>query len=411
VSAPPVDPENAMQAETEVIDPYNGLRTIQTTLPSRAYWDEAEYSRDLETIWYRNWLMLCREADIAQPHAFRVFTVGTQEILVLRDESGTLRAFHNTCRHRGSQLCRESEGRLKARLLTCPYHAWSYSLSGELVRVPSKTLPPDFDKADYPLYRVALSVWRGFVFVNLDEEATGSASQSFDPSSGDLANWPLEELATGHVLRKVMNCNWKIFWENFNECLHCPGVHKHLSHLVPIYGRGLMARHDDSEWALHADNDAPEYAGGLRAGAETWSEDGRVHGPVFETLSEAERAAGQTYAMHLPSMFIVGHVDYARTVRLLPLGPEQTELTAEWLFPAKALTSDGADLENIISFGTRVLEEDAAVCELNQKGLHSRRHSTGVLMPEEYDLFRFHEWVRGQHAAHAVTSISADNAR
>ena len=69
-----------------------------------------------------------------------------------------------------------------------------------------------------------------------------------------------------------MNCNWKIFWENFNECLHCPGVHKHLSQLVPIYGRGLMARHDDPEWARHADNDAPEFSGGLRAGAETWSQ-------------------------------------------------------------------------------------------------------------------------------------------
>ena len=89
---------------------------------------------------------------------------------MLRDEQGELRAFHNTCRHRGSQLCRESEGRLKARLLTCPYHAWSYSLRGELVRVPSKSLPEGFNKADYPLYPVALSLWRGFVFVNLSPE-------------------------------------------------------------------------------------------------------------------------------------------------------------------------------------------------------------------------------------------------
>lgn len=400
-----------MRADTEAIDPYNGLRTAQATLPSRAYWDEAEYRRDLEAIWYRNWIMLCREADIAQPGAFRVFTVGTQQVLLIRDEAGALRAFHNTCRHRGSQLCRESEGRLKSKLLTCPYHAWAYSLSGELVRVPSKTLPAGFDKADYPLYPVALSSWRGFVFVNLAEDAAGSAPESFDPGSCDLSNWPLEDLATGHVLRKVLNCNWKVFWENFNECLHCPGVHKHLSHLVPIYGRGLMARYDDPEWALHADNDAPEYAGGLRPGAETWSDDGRAHGPVFASLTEAERAAGQTYAAHLPSMFIVGHVDYVRTVRLLPLGPEQTELTAEWLFPADALSSEGAGLKNIVSFGARVLEEDAAICEVNQKGLHSLRHSAGVLMPEEYELHRFHQWVRDQHAACEVTSTSEDSGR
>ncbi|TIP96948.1 MAG: aromatic ring-hydroxylating dioxygenase subunit alpha, partial [Mesorhizobium sp.] len=123
------------------------------------------------------------------------------------------------------------EGRLKARLITCPYHDWSYSLRGDLVRVPSKSLPEGFDKADHPLYRVALSVWRGFVLVNLREDADGSAETSFDPASGDLANWPLETPVSGHMLRKVMNCNWKIFWENFNECLHCPGVHKDLSRL------------------------------------------------------------------------------------------------------------------------------------------------------------------------------------
>ncbi|MBA3448420.1 MAG: aromatic ring-hydroxylating dioxygenase subunit alpha [Pseudaminobacter sp.] len=401
-----------MKHGTADSDLYDGLRRAEPTLAARAYWDEAEHQRDLEAIWYRNWLLVCRDADLAQPLAFMVFRIGTQEVLVVRDEAGVLRAFHNTCRHRGSQLCRESEGRLKARLITCPYHSWSYSLRGDLVRVPSNTLPEGFDKADYPLYPVRLSVWRGFVFVNLDDQATRSAAETFDAGSGDLTNWPLERLVTGHVFTKVMNCNWKIFWENFNECLHCPNVHKHLSQLVPIYRRGLMARHDDPQWALHADNDAPEYAGGLRAGAETWSEDGHAHGPIFAGLGEAERAAGQTYAAHLPSMFIVGHVDYVRTVRLAPLGPERTELTAEWLFSPEALASAETDLENIVSFGTRVLEEDAAICEINQKGLRSLRHEAGVLMPEEYELHRFHGWVREQRANFAgVTSSSADSAR
>ena len=321
---------------------------------------------------------------------------------MVRDETATLRAFHNTCRHRGSQLCTTESGRLKARLLTCPYHAWSYSLRGDLVRVPSKSLPEGFLKSDYPLYAVKLAEWRGFVFVNLDENATESVEQGFDEASVSLANWPLENLVSGHVFTKVMNCNWKIFWENFNECLHCPGVHKHLSHLVPIYGRGLMARHDDPDWAKHADNDSPEFSGGLRKGAETWSEDGRSYGPHFQGLTEAERSAGQSYAMSLPSMFVVGHIDYVRTVTLTPLGPERTKLTAEWLFPPQEMPPKG--LDNIVGFGMQVLEEDAAVCELNQRGLHARRHKAGVLMPEEYELARFHGWVRGQHKAFADTA-------
>lgn len=379
---------------------YNGLAAAEATLPSSSYWEAGAYQRDLDAIWYRSWLFACRESDLAEPLAFRTVRIGTQEIILLRDETGMLRAFHNTCRHRGSQLCQESAGRLKARLLTCPYHAWSYSLRGDLVRVPSKSLPDGFDKADHPLYRVALSTWRGFVFVNLAENPEGTAPSSFDPASGDLGNWPLEGLVSGHVLRKVMNCNWKIFWENFNECLHCPGVHKELSRLVPIYGRGLMARHDDPKWKRHADSDAPEFSGGLRDGAETWSRDGRAHGPAFAGLTAAERAAGQTYATSLPSMFIVGHVDYVRVVRLAPLGPEQTELTAEWLFSPEALAA--TDIDNIVAFGTQVLEEDAGICEVNQKGLRSLRHQAGVLMPEEYDLHRFHQWVRARHAAHGA---------
>lgn len=97
-------------------------------------------------------------------------------------------------------------------------------------------------------------------------------------------------------------------------------------------------------------------------------------------------------------MFIVGHVDYMRTVRLLPLGPEQTELVAEWLFTPEALEAPETDLQNIVGFGMQVLQEDADVCELNQRGLKSIRHSAGVLMPEEYELHRFHQWVRGEHA-------------
>jgi glycine betaine catabolism A len=377
---------------------YNGLLKAEPTLPSESYFSAEAFERDLRDIWLRSWIYVCRAGDLAEPLSFRTFRLGSQEVLIVRDDAGVLQAYHNTCRHRGSQLCKQSQGKLKARLITCPYHSWSYSLRGDLVRVPSKILPDGFDKAEHGLYAVAVSEWRGFVFVNLDADPRDTPATSFDPASADLSNWPLEQLVVGHRFTKLMDCNWKVFWENFNECLHCPGVHKHLSQLVPIYGRGLMGRYDDPEWERHAGDHSPEYAGTLRAGAETWSADGRAHGPKFPDLTASEQAAGQSYATHLPSMFIVGHVDYVRTVSLRPVGPEQTELTADWLFTSEALAAPGFNLDNIVTFGIEVLEEDAAVCELNQRGLHSPRHHAGVLMPEEYDIKRFHDWVRGQHA-------------
>src|SRR5262245_61614675 len=138
---------------------YNGLLKPEPTLPSRDYYAPEAFERDLTAIWQRNWIYVCRAAEFAEPLSFRTFRVGSQQVLIVRDALGALNAFHNTCRHRGSQLCTSEKGRLKGRLLLCPYHAWSYSLTGELVRAPSKILPEGFDKADYSLYAVALSEW------------------------------------------------------------------------------------------------------------------------------------------------------------------------------------------------------------------------------------------------------------
>lgn len=377
---------------------YNGLSETRPTLHRSAYTSAEAFEQDLDRIWYRSWVYAGRSADIAAPLDFRLFKLADQEILILRDENGDLRAFHNTCRHRGAALRSEEAGRLKSRLLVCPYHAWAYSLRGDLVRAPTRGCPAGFDRSDHSLYRVALAEWRGFLFVNLAAAPGDGISGSFDSDPAVLGNWPLETLRSGHVFRKTMACNWKIFWENFNECLHCPGVHPELSALVPIYGRGLMARHDDPDWQAHADDDAPEFAGTLRPGAETWSADGRAHGRRFADLSEEDRAAGQAYVTHLPSFFVVGHVDYVRVVSLRPLGPDRTELTAEWFFTGDTMPATPEAMENIVSFGRLVLEQDAAVCELNQRGLASRRHERGTLMPEEYDIARFHDWVAARHA-------------
>src|SRR4051794_35210749 len=105
---------------------YNGLPRAEPTLPSRAYFGAEAFERDLAAIWQRNWIHVCRAREPSEPLSFRTFRLDSQEVLVVRDDTGTLNAFHNTCRHRGSQLCSQKQGRLKARLITCPYHSWSY---------------------------------------------------------------------------------------------------------------------------------------------------------------------------------------------------------------------------------------------------------------------------------------------
>jgi len=375
---------------------WNGLRQIERTLPSTAYFDPAHYELELQKIFYRQWIYLCRSDAIAEPLAYRTFEIGSQPIVVLRDESGTLRAFLNTCRHRGSLLCQGAEGKLRAKSITCPYHSWTYDLRGDLKRIPTHERGALLRLQDFPLYQVALQEWNGFVFANLSAQEPTDFRAAFDPSIDRLQHWPLADLLVGHTRSATIHCNWKVFWENYNECLHCPNIHPALSKLVPIYGRAIMDPRDDPRWREHADKDEPQYRRGVRPGAATWSTNGQTTGHTFPELSDAQRRVGYQFVTVLPSMFVVGHVDYVRAVRLRPLGPELTELQAQWLYPREALSDPNADLSNSIDFSWGVIAEDGAVCELAQRGMHSMRHTSGVLLPEEYELKRLHDWIRGE---------------
>jgi glycine betaine catabolism A len=374
---------------------YAGLTTPVETLPSAYYFDAAHYQRELSQIWYRNWIYVCRSSDIASARSFRTCELGQQSVLVVRGEDQVARAFHNTCRHRGAALCRGSEGRFPAAGIICPYHSWRYSLKGALLQTSSWTHGDGFVAAEHALYDLPLTEWNGFVFVALTRQPP-PFSACFDLPLERLDDWHMSELVVGHRLSKTIACNWKVFWENYNECLHCPGVHPRLAQLVPIFGRALLERRDDPSWQDHAEDDDPKYGGGLRQGAQTWSMDGKPAGVPFPHLSEADRKAGHIYLTSVPSVFIVAHVDYVRVVRLLPLGPESTEMTIEFLFLPETLKDPTCDIMNAVQFTNIVMSEDAEICEVNQRGLHALAHERGVLMPEEYAIRQFQDWVRSE---------------
>ena len=292
---------------------YNGLTEHTEGLPADAYYDPRQYERELQRIWYRNWVYVGRSSDVERHRAFRTFELGDQKILLVRDDQGQLQGFHNTCRHRGAALCRESEGMLRAGTIICPYHAWVYNLQGDLLRTSSKTHASGFDVADYPLYKISVREWNGFIFVALTDSPP-PFEKIFDLPLNRLDAWPLEDLIVGHVLQKTIESNWKIFWENYNECLHCPGVHPQLSQLVPIYGRGLLEERDDPQWRAHAADRDPKFKGGLRGGAATWSLDGRITGvPFHRTVGCGPR--GRPYLHDQPAIGIS-----RRACRLCPRG-------------------------------------------------------------------------------------------
>jgi Rieske 2Fe-2S family protein len=359
------------------------------TLPASWFYDPEHYAREVQAIWHRDWICIGRAEDWPHGGDFHRLRIGGQQIVVTRAEDGALHAYHNTCRHRGSVLCDTDSGRFEQGRIVCPYHAWTYALSGELLRAPRSTQRDGLRLEDFPLYRVALETWRGFVFVNLAETPAESLQQFLGSEAERVAAWPLEDLRRVHRARQRLACNWKGFWENYLECYHCPGVHPELVRLVPLYRTGFM-----EYAAAGVEPDRARPSAMLRPGAVTWSSDGSAALPWFDGLSPADAERGMTFATLPPTMFLVAHVDYVRSVRVLPLGPEETELTVDWYVHRDLLDHPALNVETLTAFASQVVSEDARACELNQAGLRCGRHAGGVLLEVEDYVYGFEQWVR-----------------
>ena len=111
------------------------LERLEPGLPARWYHDPAHHARELEAFWYRRWIAVAREEELAAPGDWRLVRIGTQSLVVLRREQGELAAFHNTCRHRGSVLCTGERGNFARRRIVCPYHSWTYDLDAKLAEM------------------------------------------------------------------------------------------------------------------------------------------------------------------------------------------------------------------------------------------------------------------------------------
>lgn len=353
-------------------------------LPRAAYMGQDWFNREMTSVFARHWVAVGRLGDFA-PGTMTRATVGIAPVIVARGADGSVTAWHNSCPHRGSELCR-AEVEPLGKLIRCPYHAWSFAAAdGRLVSTAHARPTADFDRAAHGLRPVGARVWNGFLFLRLDGDAGSIHS---DVPLGTLENWPMEDLVTGHRWTTEIACNWKSFWENYSECLHCPGIHPELCDLVPVYRQGIMAPSEAEGWTP----DAP--AGpALRPGAQTWTPTGAPCGPVFDGLTAAEQAAGYSFVTSWPSIYVVAHVDHVRSVRLEPLGPERMRLIAEWHFPAATLAQPGFDAAAVAALARLVMEQDGAASEMNQRGMRSPAFRAARLMPEEYEIHRFHQWV------------------
>ena len=340
------------------------------TLPGRCYLSEEVFQQERERIFSHRWVCVGRAAQIPHPGDYFIREVAGESLIVVRDrERGDVRAFFNLCRHRGTRICTESGGRF-ANTIQCPYHAWTYGLDGKLLGAPSMESVPDFDKRDYPLHAVACAAWEGFLFVSLAEKPEPFA-EAFAPLIGKFAAYNLPSLKAERRIGYDVAANWKLVFENYSECYHCPTVHPQLVKLSPA---------DSGENDL---SDGP-FLGGfmtIPSGGGLANSGRACAAPVGDF--SAEEARRVYYYSLFPNMLLSLHADYVMVHLLWPQSPGRTLIECEWLFHPDAAGSPGYNSDDGVGFWDVTNRQDWEMCERSQLGVASRAYSPGPYSPRE----------------------------
>jgi Rieske 2Fe-2S family protein len=336
------------------------------TLPRRAYLSDDVLVWERRHIFGSGWICIGRSDLVADPGSQRALSVGGNGVLLVRDTAGRLRAFHNTCRHRGHELLAEGECQTR-RTIACPYHSWVYNLDGSLRQAARFTDLASFDAEEFPLLPVAVEEWHGWIFVNA--EGAAEPLSSWLGNLGDyLADWEPDRLAPGTRHEYVVAANWKVILENFVECYHCPSIHPEL------------CRVSDPESGSEMFPQKGMWLGGpmeLRGHASTQSLSGEGSGFSFRGLS-AEKLREIRYFVIFPNLLISPHPDYVMTHRLIPLSPTETFVECAWLFPPEAVASPSFDPSFASDFWDRTNAQDFAACESVMRGMHSPGYRPGL---------------------------------
>jgi glycine betaine catabolism A len=340
------------------------------TLPQCYFTRPEVFAQEQAQIFAKQWVLVGHQSQLAKPGDYFVATVSDESLIVLRDQDSAVRGFYNVCRHRGTRLCQEATGHVAA--IQCPYHAWTYALDGRLIGAPHMERVPGFTRDSYPLHPVGLAVWEGFVFANLSSSPP-AAENWFAPITGKFAHWNLPRLRSAKRVSYDVRANWKLIFENYSECYHCPLVHPALAKVSPY----------DS-----AENDLSEgpFLGGFMAiakGASLTMSGEACARPVGDVLDEDQHRV--FYYSIFPNMLLSMHPDYVMVHRLSPQSPERTVIDCDWLFhpDAAEVTGRGYNPADAIDFWDMTNKQDWHVCELSQQGISSRAYQPGPYSARE----------------------------
>jgi phenylpropionate dioxygenase-like ring-hydroxylating dioxygenase large terminal subunit len=349
------------------------------TLPPEAYGSDDLYADEVDRIFKRGWIPLCRVEQVATPGSYYSIDILGTPLVVTRDRHSEIRVLSRNCTHRWMEIC---SGAGEANVLQCPYHLWSFGLDGHLAGAPEMKKSPDFNRNDHPLKKFRHDVWKGFVFVNFDGQAEPLAAQyaALEPlvDAYDLENYrTVEQTDWG-----VCDWDWKIMVDNFMECYHHMGPHRQsLESEFPanMSYTGDVGDYFTTMWSEQAPG-YPAEPPFLAPGADTLTPEYSHKLLIFIAYPLLQVSLGPGFMYWL---------------KTLPIGAGKIELQLDICMSPAALAAPGLDerRSQLVKSICDIHREDIDVCTAVQRAIRSGVTGTGRLSHLERPLWEFYRYL------------------
>jgi choline monooxygenase len=331
------------------------------TIPSRYYTDASILDAENRSIFARTWQLAGHAARVREPGRYFTTLIADEPVLIARGHDGVIRAMSNVCRHRAGPVAK-GEGERSA--IQCRYHGWTYSLDGRLIGTPEMEGIECFDRGSMALPQFRIEEWNGLLFVNLHHGAP-SLTETFRALTADMPPADYEGFSLAARKDWELDCNWKVYVDNYLEGYHIPIVHP----------------------GLFRELDYPRYR------TETKGIYSIQYAPTKKT--ERIRTAGGEdqvrYFWIYPNLMLNVYPDNFSTNLIVPLGPFRTRTIFEWYFPHPEAATFGREIAETIAFSDEIQIEDIEICEAVQRGLRSATYQSGRYSPlRENGVHHFH---------------------
>ena len=382
-------------------------------LDQQFYTDPSIYDIDLETFFYNQWIFVGHESQIKNTGDYFLFEIGNESIIIIRDKNSNINCFYNVCRHRGSHICIEKEG--KTKKLVCPYHAWAYDLEGNLIS--ARMMDEKFIKKDWNLNKCSSKVYEGLIFINLSENPD-DFNKFINPVKDFIELHGLSKSKIAFKKTYPTSGNWKLTLDNFHECYHCLPAHPeycqvHSKEYIQAYGAGnntgpesIEFSNQLKEWNKKTENlgyltgefSDEGFSNFFRSAERTpfdgnrlsETKDGKPGSILMGKFKEFD--GGYTTVGTSPFNSLIMSNDFATTFTFIPRGPMETDVEIMWLVHEDAIEGKDYDLNNLIWMWDQTTIADKKIIENNQKGVMSKKYIPGPLSKMELGLKKLKKW-------------------